>query len=289
MDVETLTILKGDETLRRRLALIMVLCLAMGLFVGCGQADNGATPDPADTDTSWQEIQDKGYFVMGLDDAFPPMGFRDENNEIVGFDIDMAKEAASRLGVEVKFQPISWDAKGEELNSGNIDVIWNGFTITEERQQEFLFTKPYIEDHQIIVVRPDSTINTKADLAGKEVGIQAGSSAIEAVMADAATYETIKDDLREFDTNDMALRDLAGGGLEAVVVDEVVGRYYISKHPGEYRVLEENFGLEAFGVGLRLTDKAFLAELDKALDEMKADGTAAEISKKWFGEDITKK
>lgn len=275
--------------MRRRIALLLVLGLAMGLFVGCGQADNAGSPEPADADTSWQEIQDKGYFIVGLDDAFPPMGFRDDKNEIVGFDIDLAKEAAARMGVEVQFQPISWDAKGEELNSGNIDVIWNGFTITEERKKDFLFTKPYIEDRQIIVVRPDSTIATKADLAGKEVGIQAGSSAIEAVMADAATYETIKDTLREFDSNDMALRDLSGGGLEAVVVDEVVGRYYISKHPGEYKVLDENFGVEAFGVGLRLTDKAFLAELDKALDEMKADGTAAEISNKWFGEDIIKK
>jgi len=280
--------IKGDETLRKKIALLVVLCLAFGLLAGCGQADNGKAPDTS-ADTSWQEIQDKGYFIVGLDDAFPPMGFRDEKNEIVGFDIDLAKEAASRMGVEVQFQPISWDAKGEELNSGNIDVIWNGFTITEDRKKEFLFTKPYIADRQIIVVRPDSTIATKADLAGKEVGIQAGSSAIEAVMADEATYETIKDTLREFDSNDMALRDLAGGGLEAVVVDEVVGRYYIVKHPGEYKVLEENFGIEEFGVGLRLTDKAFLAELDKALDEMKADGTAAEISMKWFGEDIIKK
>ncbi len=272
--------------MRRSLALIVVLCLAMGLMVGCGQSDNG---EPANTDTSWQEIQDKGHFIVGLDDAFPPMGFRDENNEIVGFDIDLAKEAASRMGVEVQFQPISWDAKDAELDSGNIDMIWNAFTITDERLQSFLFTKPYIEDHQIIVVRPDSTIATKADLADQEIGIQAGSSAIEAVQADAATYETIKDSLREFDTNDMALRDLAGGGLEAVVVDEVVGRYYLSKHPGEYKVLEENFGTEAFGVGLRLSDQAFLAELEKALDEMKADGTSAEISNKWFGEDITKK
>lgn len=274
--------------MRRSLALLVVLCLAMGLLVGCGQSDNG-TQEPADTDTSWQEIQDKGYFIVGLDDGFPPMGFRDENNEIAGFDIDMAKEAASRMGVEVQFQPISWDAKDAELDSGNIDMIWNGFTITEERLQNFLFTKPYIEDHQIIVVRSDSTIASKADLAGKEIGIQAGSSAIEAVQADTATYETIKDSLRQFDTNDMALRDLAGGGLEAVVADEVVGRYYLSKHPDEFKVLEENFGVEAFGVGLRLSDQAFLAELEKALDEMKADGTAAEISNKWFGEDITKK
>ncbi|MDD3853462.1 MAG: amino acid ABC transporter substrate-binding protein, partial [Syntrophomonadaceae bacterium] len=244
---------------------------------------------PAQTDTSWQEIQDKGFFVVGLDDAFPPMGFRDEKNEIVGFDIDLAKEAAKRMGIDVKFQAISWDAKEAELDSGNIDAIWNGLTITEERKKNMLFTAPYIQDRQIIVVLPDSDIKTKADLNGKKIGIQIASSAVEAVEADKATYELIKDNLLEFDTNDLAMRDLKGGGLQAVVVDEVVGRYYISKHPNEYRVLEENFGVEDFGVGLRLGDKTFHAELGKALSAMKADGKATEISQKWFGEDIIKK
>jgi polar amino acid transport system substrate-binding protein len=278
--------------LKRKLALILALCLALGLFLsGCGSnADKGnKNQQPAGTDTSWQEIQDKGYFVVGLDDAFPPMGFRDEKNDIVGFDIDLAKEAAQRMGVEVKFQPISWDAKEAELDSGNIDVIWNGLTITEERKKQMLFTDPYIQDRQIIVVLPDSDIKTKADLAGKKIGIQAASSAVEAVEADKATYELIKDKMLEFDTNDLALRDLKGGGLQAVVVDEVVGRYYIAKHPNEYRVLEENFEVEDFGVGLRLGDKTFHAELEKALKAMKADGKAAEISQKWFGEDIIKK
>lgn len=275
--------------MKKKIALIVVLCLALGMIAGCGGSDQDKAPEPAQTDASWQEIQDRGYFIVGLDDAFPPMGFRDEKNEVVGFDIDLAKEVAKRLGVDVKFQAISWDAKVEELDSGNIDMIWNGLTITDERKKQMLFTKPYIEDRQIIVVTPDSAIKGKADLAGKKVGIQAGSSAVDAVEADAATYALIKDTLLEFESNDLALRDLKGGGVQAVVVDEVVGRYYISKHPGDYKVLEENFGVEEFGVGLRLTDKAFLAEMEKALDAMKADGTAAEISNKWFGEDIIKK
>lgn len=278
--------------MKRKLALILLLCFSLSLLItGCGsqEAKDGDTQTPAAADSSWQDIQDKGYFVVGLDDAFPPMGFRDEQNEIVGFDIDLAKEAALRMGVEVKFQPISWDAKVEELDSGNIDVIWNGLTITEERKNQMLFTAPYIQDRQIIVVVPDSDIQTKEDLAGKKIGIQAASSAVEAVEADQATYALIKDNLLEFESNDMALRDLKGGGLQAVVVDEVVGRYYISKHPNEYRVLDENFGVEDFGVGLRLSDKTFLAELEKAMDAMKADGKAAEISNKWFGEDIIKK
>lgn len=276
--------------MKKKLALILLLCFSLSLvFTGCGsnQSEEPA-PAPEATDTSWEDIKEKGVMVVGLDDAFPPMGFRDENNEIVGFDIDLAKEAAQRLGVEVEFQPIVWETKLEELDGGNIDMIWNGLTITEERLGQMAFTAPYIEDRQIIVVTPDSTITGKKDLAGKEVGIQAASSAIEAVEADAATFETIKDTLREFESNDLALRDLKGGGVEAVIVDEVVGRYYISKHPGEYKVLDENFGVEEFGVGLRKGDQAFLKELQRVLDEMKADGTSKAISEKWFGEDIIK-
>ena len=174
-------------------------------------------------------------------------------------------------------------------NSGNIDVIWNGFSVTPEREKQVLFTKPYIKNRQVIVVTADSPIKTKADLEGKKIGIQAGSSAQDAVLADKATYEVIKDNILEFDDNVMAMRDLKGGGLDAVVVDIIVGKYYVSKHPGEYKFLEEDFGAEDFAVGLRLTDKAFLAEMNKALDAMKADGTASQISDKWFKEDIINK
>ena len=278
--------------MKRNLILILLLCFSLTMVLsGCSSANNDAekTPAPAQTDTSWQDIQDKGYFVMGLDDAFPPMGFRDEKNEIVGFDIDLAKEVAKRLGVDVKFQTIVWESKLEEINSGNIDVIWNGFSITPERQKEYLFTKPYIKNRQVIVVTADSPIKTKADLEGKKIGIQAGSSAQDAVLADKATYEVIKDNLFEFDDNVMAMKDLKGGGLDAVVVDIIVGKYYVRKHPGEYKFLEEDFGAEDFAVGLRITDKAFLAEMNKALDDIKADGTASEISNKWFNEDIINK
>lgn len=272
--------------MRRKIALILVLSIVLGIMLaGCGTKNSGSKA-PAE-DSSWEEIKEKGYFVVGLDDAFPPMGFRNENNQIVGFDIDLAREAAKRLGVDVKFQPIVWETKIEELNGGNIDVIWNGLTITEGRKKEMLFTRPYIEDHQIIVVRADSDIKTKEDLVGKKIGIQAGSSAVDAVEADPI-YEKIEDNILEFESNDLALRDLKGGGVDAVVVDEVVGRYYISKHAQDYKVLEDNFGVEQFGIGLRKGDKAFLAQLEKVLDEMKKDGTAAEISKKWFGEDIIK-
>jgi len=271
--------------LRRNLSFILLLCLSVVLvFSLCGCSSE--EPAQSETDTSWQEIKEKGYFVVGLDDAFPPMGFREEGtNEIVGFDIDLAKEAAKRMGVEVKFQPVIWDTVIEELNNGNIDVIWNGLTITEERQEKIAFTKPYLENRQIIVVQKDSSINSKKDLAGKKVGRQAGSSAKIAMEKDPETLNSIEE-IFEYGSNDEALLDLSTGRLDAVVVDEIVGRYYIKKKPDVYRVLDEHFGEEKYGVGLRKSDKSFLNELDKVLDEMKADGTAAEISKKWFGEDL---
>jgi polar amino acid transport system substrate-binding protein len=276
--------------MRRKLTILMLLCLSLTLLLaGCGSSSSqDQDKAKAPVDESWQNIKDQGYFTLGLDDAFPPMGFREEGtNEIVGFDIDLAKEAAKRMGVEVKFQPVVWDTIIEELNGGNIDVIWNGLTITPDRQKQIAFTQPYIANRQIIVVNKNSTLTDKKSLAGKKIGLQAGSSAIEAVEKDEATYKSFGE-LVQFDNNVDALTDLASGRIDAVVVDEVVGRYYIAKKGDQYKVLEENFGEEDYGIGLRKTDKAFLAELQKALDDMKADGTAAKISEKWFGEDIMK-
>ena len=216
------------------------------------------------------------------------MGYREQGtNEIIGFDIDLAKEVASRLDVEVEFQPVIWDTIIEELNGGNIDVIWNGLTITPERQEKITFSDPYLDNAQIIVVQKGSPLKTKADLAGKTIGLQGGSSAMNAVKSDAATYETLGE-VVEFGSNDEALLDLAAGRLDAVVVDVIVGRYYESQKADVYDVLEEDFGDEEFGVGFRKGDIAFRDMVQKALDEMKADGTGAKISEKWFGTDIMK-
>jgi len=259
----------------------LVLCLMTGLIGavvlgGCGKKEEPAAVAPAKA------------IVIGLDDNFPPMGFRNEKNELVGFDIDLAREAGKRLGVEVTFKPIDWSAKEAELGGNRIDVLWNGLTITQERKANILFTKPYLENRQIIVVTDKSAIQTKAQLSGAVVGVQDGSSAVEAVQKDASTAKSIKE-LKKFGDNVTALMDLTAGRLDALVVDEVVGRYYAAKKPGEYRVLDENFGTEDYGVGTRKGDTELAAKLDKALDDMKADGAAAKISTQWFGKDIVKK
>ncbi|MBA3059173.1 MAG: amino acid ABC transporter substrate-binding protein [Gammaproteobacteria bacterium] len=262
-----------------------VLCLMAGLLASlvltaCGKKDEPVAVAPVAAPAK--------AIVIGLDDNFPPMGFRDDKNELVGFDIDLAKEAGKRLGAVVSFKPIDWSAKEAELNGNRIDVLWNGLTITEERKANILFTKPYLENRQIIVVTEKSPIKTKAELSGKVVGVQDGSSSVEAIQKDEAVAKSIKE-LKKFGDNVTALMDLSAGRLDALVVDEIVGRYYTGKKPGEYRVLEENFGTEDYGVGTRKSDTELAAKLDKALDDMKADGTAAKISTQWFGKDIVKK
>jgi polar amino acid transport system substrate-binding protein len=264
---------------------LLVALLAGALLIACGKKEEApavAAPVAAPPAAVAPAI------VVGLDDNFPPMGFRDEKNTLVGFDIDLATEAGKRLGIDVTFKPIDWNAKEAELNGKRVDVLWNGLTITEERKANILFTTPYLENRQIVVVLDKSPIKTKAELAGKVVGVQDGSSAIEAVQKDEATAKSIKE-LKKFGDNVTALMDLSAGRLDALVVDEVVGRYYTAKKPGEYRVLDENFGTEDYGVGTRKDDTELMSKIQKAMDDMKADGSAATISTKWFGKDIIKK
>ncbi len=263
----------------KKIAAVALLALGAAL-VGCSKNEN-AQPAAAPAPAAVAKI------VVGLDDNFPPMGFRDDKNELVGFDIDMAKEAAKRLGVEVEFKPIDWSAKEAELSGKRVDALWNGLTITEERKQNIAFTAPYMENHQIIVVPANSAIKTKADLAGKVVGAQEGSSAVDAVKKDDAVFKSFKE-FKTFGDNVTALMDLSTGRLEAVVVDEVVGRYYVAKKPDQYAVLQDHFGTEDYGVGVRKEDSALQGQLDKVLADMKADGAAAKIAEQWFGKNIIK-
>jgi polar amino acid transport system substrate-binding protein len=254
-------------------ALSLTLIMVLGFMVMAG-------------DNSLDKIREKGKFVVGLDDTFAPMGFRDEEGNLVGFDIDLARVTAERMGVEVEFKPVDWDGVILSLRSGMIDVIWNGLTITEERAKQINFTDPYMNNRQVIVVQMNSPIQTKADLAGKVVGLQMGSSSVNALYSDPELVQSLKD-IRQYATNAEALMDLQIGRLDAVVVDEMHGRYYyISKKPDVYRVLDEELDWEQYGVGVRKEDESFLAELNRVLDELKADGTAEELSIKWFGENV---
>lgn len=262
------------------LVLAMVLLLAIMSLAGCSKTDNEAAKD----EDSYEKLKDQGYLVMGLDDTFAPMGFRNEKGELVGFDVDLAKEVSKRIGLEIKLQPIDWTMKETELNAGNIDLIWNGYSITDERKEKVAFSQPYLENRQIIITLADSDINSKEDLRGKKVAIQNQSSAVDAVNTEpelVAAFDGGEPVL--FDTNNEAFMDLESGRSDAVVADEVLARYYIKQRGAEkFKVLEEDFGEEEYGIGMRKQDKKLLEAIDKALDEIKADGTYDKLYQKWF-------
>ena len=277
--------------MKKKMVVALSVLFASLLFVACGKSDTPpqtSTPAPEASAEAPKAPNLPTQITIGLDDNFPPMGFRDDKSELVGFDIDLAKEVGRRLGIEVIFKAIDWNAKEVELNGKRVDVLWNGLTITEARKEKILFTTPYLENHQIIIVKTESPITTKAGLANKVVGVQDGSSAIEALQKDEAVAKSLKE-LKKFSDNVTALMDVSIGRLDALVVDEVVGRYYVAKKPDEYRVLDENFGTEDYGVGTRKEDTDLMSLLQKVMDEMKADGSAAAISTKWFGRDIIKR
>lgn len=258
------------------LAAVMVFSLA-----GCGQKDSGE-------DNSLKYIQDNGKLILGLDDAFPPMGFHDENNNIVGFDIDLAQAVCDKLGVELVLQPIEWDAKEQELNTKNIDCIWNGLSLTPEREKSMTMSIPYMTNNISLVVKSGSDIKSMADMAGKKLAIQSGSAAEEALNSE--DNKAFKDSIGEilpFSDYEMALLDLESGSSDAVLMDSVVADYKITSADMDFVVLDETLLPDQYAIGFRKGEAALCDAVNNALRELKEEGTVAELSTKWFGSDIT--
>ena len=262
---------------------VAMLMTAM-LFTGCG-GDN-AKKDAGAGNTEVKKI------VVGLDDEYPPMGFKDDKNEIIGFDVDLAKAASAKLGTEVEFKAIDWNSKEAELKSGRIDVLWNGLDITPERQENMLFSDPYMDNRQIIFIRKgdeqNSNIAAESDLSGKNVGTQAGSTAEAYITGNDA----LKNSFKEFKTYGdyiSAFMDLENGRLDAVICDEIVGRYYMAKHADKLDALDVTVGpVSEFGIAFAKENTELRDKVQKAFDEVVADGTAKKISEQWFGADLIK-
>lgn len=258
---------------KKGLILSMVGALAVGM-VACSTADKKSS------------AMDKDTLVLGFDDTFVPMGFKGGDGSYTGFDIELAKEVSKKLNKEITFQPIDWTMKETELKNGNIDFIWNGFSVTDERKEAVDFSKAYLKNRQVIITLADSSINTKEDLKGKTVAAQDQSSAIDAI----GDYKSNFKELVTLATNDEALRDLEAGRSDAVVADEILVRYYINlKGADKYKILEDDFGKEEYAVGMRKGDTELVDALNKAYDEVVAEGTASKLAIKWFGEDIIEK
>lgn len=274
--------MKMGKLSKQIIACSVVALLSLG-FVGCSSGETAAGT------TKVANAMDKEILVVGVDDTFAPMGFKDESGEMVGLDVDLAKAMGEKLGKTIEFQTIDWSMKETELNAGNIDFIWNGYTITDERKAQVAFGTPYLKNKQIIITLADSDIQSKADLKDKTVAAQTGSSAVDAIESEPDVLASFKDGKPvTYESNNDVLMDLEAGRVDAAVADEVIVRYYISKKGEEkFRILEENFGDEEYGVGMRKSDTQLVEAFNKAYAELKEEGKLAEISIKWFGEDIT--
>ena len=226
-----------------------------------------------------------GTLIVGFDQDFPPMGFMGDDGEYTGFDLELAQEAAKRLGLEYKPQPIAWDAKDMELESGNIDCIWNGFTMTG-REDGYTWSEPYMEKSQVFVVAGDSGIKSQADLAGKVVECQVDSSAEAALKEVPDLTATFAQLLTTADYN-TAFMDLEQGAVDAIAMDVVVAGYQISQRNADFVILEDSLAAEEYAIGFKKGNTELKDKVQGALEEMAADGTLKTISEKWFGKDIT--
>ncbi len=271
---------------KRVLAAVLAGTMAVTMLAACSNSDAGSGDSSASgssDSTSASESTEKEKFILGLDDSFPPMGYRDENNEIVGFDIDLAQAVCDELGMELVVQPISWDSKEMELNNGNITCIWNGLSVDEERQEKMNLSKPYMKNHMVVVVNKDSDITSREDLIGKNVGVQKASTA-EAAAADDEFIS--QSNMVPYDTNVLALTDLPTGRIDAVVVDEVVANYQL-KGSDDFVILDDMLSEEDYAIAFAKEGSDDIkAKVEAALDKLVENGKAAEISEKWFGKNV---
>ena len=265
------------------LALTSAMVLSLAACGGSSSDTKKSDSSKSSSKSDIEYVQDKGTLVVGITD-FEPMDYKNDKDEWIGFDADMAKAFAKSLGVDAEFVEIDWDNKVMELDGKTIDCVWNGLSINEERQEKMNLSEPYMKNAMVFVVKGDSTVAKMDDLKGKKISVQNGSSA-QTILENSA----IKDDITisPIATNVEALQQLELGVVDAVFLDEVVADYEIKNSGKDYKKLAEGLEEEQYAIAFRKNDQALRDAVQKTLSEMKADGKLGDISTKWFGSDIT--
>ena len=268
---------------RKKIALVLALFFSFFL-TACTQKASDPSQD------NWSKYQKQGSITIGFDNTFVPMGFEEKNGQYAGFDIDLAQAVSEKLGIQVKFQPIDWDMKETELKNGTIDLIWNGYSVTDERKQSADFTEPYMVNEQVLVTKKSSGIDSVAGMSGKTLGAQAGSSGYDAFNASPKILKDIVANQKavQYSTFTQALIDLDSGRIDGLLIDRVYANYYLEKSGvlDQYNVMPAGYEGESFAVGARKADKTLIKKINQGFRTLYKKGEFPKISNKWFGEDV---
>ena len=239
---------------------------------------------------NWEKYQQQNSITVGFDNTFVPMGYEEKNGQYAGFDIDLAKLVSKKLGIQIYFQPIDWDMKETELQNGTIDAIWNGYSATDERREKVAFTIPYMQNTQVIVSKKSSNIRSVADMNGKVLGAQTGSSGyLDFEVQPELLKNYVKNhDADQYQSFNEALIDLKNDRIDALLIDRVYANYYLTSEGiiDDYEIFTAGFESESFAVGVRKSDKTLQEQLNQAFVALYQEGKFQEISQKWFGENI---
>lgn len=273
--------------MKKVFSMIIILILSISIFAGCGQSSSKTTASNSNTNSkenSLDRVKKAGKIVVGVDDTYPPMEFKDKENKLVGYDVDMVNELAKKLGVKVEFVPTAWDGIFMALQSKKFDLIQSTVSITDERKKSMIFTQPYIYGGNAIFVKADNTtINSQDDFKGKIIGCQIGTTAQDVLSKMSGMKE-----VKKYNGMTEAFLDLKNGRIDAVVSDPQVGDYYIASQKDKFKKIKSLLNQEPIGVAFRKDDTDLRDGYQKAMDELKKDGTLSRLSQKWFGYDIYK-
>ncbi len=272
--------------MKKKLVIFITLLAFFSLLAGCSD-DSKSVAQEANTTDTWSTIKKRGRVIIGLDDTFVPMGFREKDGQLVGYDIDLAKAVFKQYGIKADFQPIDWNMKETELRNRTIDLIWNGYTITPAREKQIAFSRPYMANRQVLVTKTKNNITSFKDMQGKTLGAQTSSSGA-SLLDEHPTM--LKNYIKNktpvlYDSFNNALMDLDDNRIQGLLIDSVYAGYYISKEkdPSSYRVTRGGFDGEDFAAGMRKGDKTLKSKIDKGLQHLADTGQLQKINKKWFG------
>ncbi|MDR0299610.1 MAG: amino acid ABC transporter substrate-binding protein [Streptococcaceae bacterium] len=266
---------------KKKLLMFMIALMAMLSLVACSNLSKQDTLAVA---------KKQGMITIGFDDTFVPMGFKDDKGAYTGFDVDLANAVFKKDNIVVNWQPITWAMKETELKAGHIDLIWNGYTITPEREKLVSFSKTYMLNKQVLVVKKSSGIKSTADMAGKALGLQTGSSEFDSFNQQPTVLKNIVSGKAAtlYSTFDLAFIDLKANRIQGLLVDGVYADYYLKKTglSKYYAVLSTPFPNQDFAVGARKNDTKLIAKINETLSAMHQSGEFQKISEKWFGRDV---